>query len=290
MGKKLSFTVNKQEKAVTFLSNSVAGISRAQADLLVKSGEMRVNGMRVKQNAVLEAGDVVSVFVPDAVTGQARASCINTVYDDKNIVVFDKPKRTAYDALPALYGSPLFAVHRLDTNTTGLIVFAKTESVMNELAAAFRERRVKKTYRAAVYPAPNEDRATLTAYTKLLHDQNIALVSAKSKHGYKTMVTEYAVVERIGGGAVLDVFPHTGRTHQIRAHLAFIGCPIIGEHKYGIRGNRVPCGAPESQMLAAVELVFSGLGGGMEYLNGKTFTAPDGFDLDFLRNNASDAQ
>lgn len=279
MGKKLEFKIERSERLTAFISTAVAGISRAKADLLVKSGEVRVNGVRVKANRMLEAGDTVSVFVPDAAMDGAR---INTVYDDNNIVVFDKPKRMPYDRIPELYG-PLFAVHRLDTNTTGLIVFAKTEYALAELTAAFRDRRVQKTYEAAVYPAPSKNADILTAYTKLLHGQNLALVSATPKAGYKTMVTEYAVKERAGGGALLRVYPHTGRTHQIRAHLAFIGCPIIGEHKYGVRGIAPIAGAPDTQMLAATELRFSGLGGQLGYLNQKTFSAPSGFDLSFLK-------
>ncbi|MDE5593540.1 MAG: RNA pseudouridine synthase, partial [Clostridiales bacterium] len=136
-----------------------------------------------------------------------------------------------------------------------------------------------------VLPAPKEDAATLTAYTKLLNDRNLALVSDKPKAGYKTMITEYRVKQRIGDAAVLRVYPHTGRTHQIRAHLQFIGCPIIGEHKYGVRGGARVDGAPDTQMLAAVELTFSGLKGGLEYLNDKTFSADSGFDLGFLIKN-----
>ena len=280
MGKRQEFKIEKEQRAAAFLSSHVAGLSRANADKLIKSGEMRVNGMRVKANAILQVGDAVSVFVPD---GLRDRSAVNIVYDDADIVIFDKPKRTPYDALPELYGEPLFAVHRLDTNTTGLIVFAKTDRALAELERVFRERTVEKIYEAAVYPAPTTDHATLTAYTKLLHSQNVALVSAEQKAGYKTMITEYRVIERIGDAAILRVFPHTGRTHQIRAHLCFAGCPIIGEHKYGIKGRRIS-GAPDTQMLAAVRLTFDGLRGGLEYLNGKAFTADSGFDVDFLRD------
>lgn len=281
MGKRQEFTIEKEERAATFLASRVAGLSRANADKLIKSGEMRVNGLRVKANAILHVGDTVSVFVPD---GLKNASAVKVIYDDSNVVVFDKPKRVAYDALPELYGVPLFAVHRLDTNTTGLIIFAKTERALAELERAFRERTVEKVYEAVVCPAPHDDCATLTAYTKLLHSQNLALVSVECKPGYKTMVTEYRVIKRIGDAAVLRVYPHTGRTHQIRAHLCFAGCPIIGEHKYGVRGRRIS-GAPDTQMLAAVELVFNGLRGGLEYLNGKTFRTDSGFDVDFLRDS-----
>lgn len=280
MGKKFELTANKSERLSTFLAANVPALTSAKSDLLIKCGEVKVNGARVKTNAVLASGDAVNVFVPDEMSKNAITA--NVVYDDENIVVFNKPKRTAYDALPQMYDAPLLGVHRLDTNTTGLIVFAKNESALKELSDAFRDRRVNKIYEAVVSPAPEKDKQTLTAYTKLLTDRNLAVVSDKPKTGYKTMITEYEVKKRIGGAAVLRVFPHTGRTHQIRAHLCFIGCPIIGEHKYGLRGNAQPDGAPDTQMLAAVELTFSGLKGKMKYLNGNTFTVDNGFDLSFL--------
>lgn len=281
MGKKYEFTVESEMRVTTFLSDSVPMLSRAKADLLVKCGEVRVNGVKTKANAMLSVGDTVGVFVPDEVSGGEKS--VPVVYEDENIVVFDKPKLAAYDALPQLYGAPLFSVHRLDTNTTGLIVFAKSEEVQAELSAAFKERRVKKIYEAVVLPAPHSDGETLTAYTKLDHSYNIASVREKSRSGYKTMITEYKVEERIGDAAVLRVYPHTGRSHQIRAHLAFIGSPIIGDKKYGLKDIRPPAGAPTSQMLAAVELTFYGLRGEIEYLNGKTFETDSGFDLSFLR-------
>lgn len=280
MGKKLEFTAQSDMRVAAFLASSVAGLSRAKADILIKSGEVKVNGVRVKTNAELSAGDAVTVFVPDGVRNETN---VPVVYSDENIVVFDKPKRTPYDVLPQLYGTPLFAVHRLDTNTTGLIVFAKNQTALKELESAFRDRRVKKLYEAVVYPAPKIDSDTVTAYTKLMHSQNLALVSDKQKSGYKTMITEYKVVSRIGDAALLSIYPHTGRTHQIRAHMCFIGCPIIGEHKYGGKGKAIS-GAPDSQMLAAVRLEFSGLKNGLQYLNGKVFTADNDFDLSFLEN------
>lgn len=280
MGKKLEFIAEKSERVVSFLSSNVAGLSRAKADILIKSGEVRINGAKVKSNAELQVGDRITAFIPDDLQ-DSRANA-HTIYDDDNIVVFDKPKRMAYDALPAVYGAPLFAVHRLDTNTTGVIVFAKTENALAELAAAFKERRVKKVYEAVVMPPPPCDRATLTAYTKLASSIGVAAVSAKPQTGYKTMITEYETIKRVGGAALLRVYPHTGRTHQIRAHFAFAGFPIVGEHKYGIKGSAKLAGAPDSQMLAAVELTFFGLANGLEYLNLKTFAADSKFDLSFL--------
>lgn len=276
MGKRKETVVENETSLVAAVMSVAAGLTRAKAYTLVKSGEVKVNGARVKTNVGLKAGDTVSVFVPDALCAEAP---LKIVYDDENIVVFDKDKHTSYDKLIDMYGAPLYVVHRLDTNTTGLIVFAKTKEAEEELLSAFKDRRVVKRYEAVVYPPPAVERGTFTAYAQM--NDGVAVVSDTPKSGGKTMVTEYAVKERVGNAAVLSVLPHTGRTHQIRAHLAFLGSPIIGDPKYG--SVKEIAGAPKTQMLAAVELSFTGLTGNLEYLNGKTFKTESGFDLEFLK-------
>lgn len=272
MGKKLEYKVKESSALTSFLAAKVVGLSRAKADILVKRGEVRVNGTRVKANVKLNSGDCVSVFVPNAVTEEIP---LKTIYDDENIIVFDKPKHTAYDVLPQMYGETLYAVHRLDANTTGVIVFAKTEKAKSELESAFADRRTVKVYEAVVSPAPKADADTLTAYTEFV--DGTAKVSDKPFLGGKTMITEYSVIERFGNCALVRVMPHTGRTHQIRAHFGHIGCPIVGDGKYN-RGK----GDKDGQMLSAVELTFFGIEGELSYLNGKSFKAERGFDTQSL--------
>ncbi len=275
MGKKSEYKAEEKVSLTSFLAAKVAGLSRAKADILVKSGEVRVNGTRVKTNIKLDAGDCVGVFVPNGMTEDVP---LKISYDDENIVVFYKPKHTPYDALQDKYGEKLYAVHRLDTNTTGVIVFAKTENVKTELEQAFSSRRTLKVYEAVVCPAPKADSATLTAYTEFKDGTARVLPSPFS--GGKTMVTEYKVTERFGRYALIKVVPHTGRTHQIRAHLSYMGRPIVGDPKYGAgRGDK------DGQMLSAVELTFFGLNGELSYLNGKTFRAERGFDVQSLLKN-----
>ena len=273
MGKKYEFVTERKESVAAFLSVAVPTLSRSKADLLVKSGEVRVNGVRIRKNVSLEVGDAVSVFVPDSVAAERK---IDIIYEDDNIIVFDKPKHTPFDAVPQLSGMPLIAVHRLDTNTTGVIVFAKNESAADMLAAAFKERKTKKVYEAVVSPVPKPDSAVLSAF--LTVKDKTAFITEKSTAESKSVVTEYTVKNRLGNVAVLSVVPHTGRMHQIRAHLAYVGCPVVGDDKYGGRKAK----GIDSQLLRANSIEFNGLGGRLSYLNGKVFSVKPQFDGDFL--------
>ena len=236
-------------------------------DVLLRGKDIKVNGARVNKNVPLSAGDEVVYYTTPA---QESKKSHGVVYEDENVLVADKYSGVSSEGLLSeLCGrGEYYACHRLDRNTQGLMAFAKNAEAERELLSAFKERRVQKTYIAVCKDNFKEDGATLTAYLK--KDGAGARVSIYNKEikGGAKIVTGYEVLKRRGGLALVKVILHTGKTHQIRAHTAHIGCPVLGDEKYG-DGELNKKYNLKRQQLVAKYLSFS-LKGVLSYLNGKT--------------------
>lgn len=233
--------------------------------ILLKKGDVRVNGTKIKENVPLSAGDEVAYYTTAAQEGKPSH---DIVYEDDNLLIADKYSGVTSEGL--FYElSPLIPVHRLDRNTEGLIVLAKSQHIADELISAFKERKVEKTYLCVAKNAFASRSAKLHGYLK--KDAQKARVSVYDRDigGCEGIFTEYRVIEELGDVALVEVTLHTGKTHQIRAHLAHIGCPVLGDEKYGDGTLNKKYGV-KRQLLVAKYLRFS-VGGDLDYLGGRVF-------------------
>lgn len=258
------FTVREDTTLKTFTDNFYAQASFCFRTLL-KAREIRVNGARVSADMPLKQGDIVRYFLTPK---QESRAAFSVVYEDGNVIVADKESGVNSEAVFSALGErgETYFIHRLDRNTAGLLVFAKNAEAEGELLSAFRDRRVEKIYLARVVGCPKEKHAVCTAYLK--KDAAVSRVRVSSKPVGEKIITEYEVVEG-GETSLLRVTLHTGKTHQIRAHLAFLGFPIVGDEKYGDGAYNRAHNAVR-QKLVAKRLTLH-CAGALAYLDGRTF-------------------
>jgi 23S rRNA pseudouridine955/2504/2580 synthase len=235
---------------------------------LIKNKEIKVNGKKVDGNVKLECGDEVVYFLSKK---QQEKPAFYILYEDENVLVVDKESGVNSEAVFAELSRSreCYFIHRLDRNTKGLIFFALNKKAEQELLFAFKERLAKKVYHALLFGDFKKERESLAAYLKKNPETATVKVFSNQKDGSEKIITEYEVLVKYGEVTKVQVWLHTGKTHQIRAHLAFIGCPIVGDMKYGIPEKNKQYGVIRQQLLSK-SLTFYGLKE-LGYLNGKEF-------------------
>ena len=229
---------------------------------LLKAREIRVNRVKVSSDVPLKKGDEIEYYLTPS---QENRTCFAIVYEDDNVLLVDKESGVNSEAIFSATG--YYGVHRLDRNTEGLLLLAKTKEAEAELICAFRERRVEKIYHALVLGRMPKRHAVEEAYLK--KDEKSALVTISRKPIGEKIVTEYEVIEERGDCSLLKITLHTGKTHQIRAHLAFLGHPVVGDEKYGDSDSNKKMHATRQKLIAKQLTLFTN--GALSYLNGKTF-------------------
>lgn len=223
------FVVSESQSLKEFTDNTYPQGS-LYFNRLLKEKEIKVNGAKVSSNVRVKRGDVVSYYLTKR---QEEKELFTISYEDDEVLLVDKDSGVNAEAVFSTLqrAGECYFIHRLDRNTQGLIIFAKTKRAESVLLGAFRQRTVKKHYEALCFGSFPKAKDTLEAY--LQKNEKEALVTVSKKPIGEKIVTEYEVLEKRGEMTRVKVILHTGKTHQIRAHLSFIGCPVVGDEKYG---------------------------------------------------------
>lgn len=250
-----------------FLTNLVSQMSRSRLQLSAKAGYVRINGLPVKSNAKVKPGDVVTVELPRPVRKfelVPEPMELDILFEDDSVLVLNKPSDLVVHPGNGNYTGTLIhgvayhfmhhgidgeslttdrsgevprpgLIHRLDKDTTGIMVLGKTEHAMTELSEQFFERTVERRYTALVWGDVKEDGTVTGHIGRHRRDRKLFQVFEHQEEG-KHAVTHFRVLERLGPVTLVECKLETGRTHQIRVHMKHIGHPLLGDVQYG--GNQ----------------------------------------------------
>ena len=232
------------KKLNTFLLDNFNGLTLNTIYKALRKKDIRINNVKISENCIINTGDEITLFITDDLL--YKTFNLNVVYEDDNIIVVNKPigievvssnedEITLTKILQENFSSKSFPspCHRLDRNTYGLVVFAKNDKSLEILLDKFKNMEIEKHYKCTVYGIPKLKNNILEAYLFKDRKKSLVYISDEAKKGYQKIVTSYKVLSENlkNNTSVLDVTLHTGRTHQIRAHFAHIGLPIIGDRK-----------------------------------------------------------
>ncbi|GHV30771.1 pseudouridine synthase [Clostridia bacterium] len=269
----------------------------------IRKKRIKLNHKRCEHKVILQKDDILELFIGDEFFEQGEktnflrtTSTPDVFYEDENILIANKPpgqlahenedekintlvnsiklylfRKGEYDPAQENSFAPALC-HMIDRNTGGLVIAAKNAQALRIINQKIKKREVKKTYLCLIHGVPQKKEDLLTAYLQKDENNNLVEISKFSKPGYRIIKTKYKILETNGAVSLLEINLITGRTHQIRAHLAYIGYPLIGDNKYGNAEKNRAWGFKFQALCASgLRFEFNSSAGNLDYLQNKEF-------------------
>lgn len=308
---KTTVTVTKNDagqRLDKFLTKTYRNLPMSLLYKAVRKKDIRLNGKRCEASSRLNEGDQIYLFLPDDALEIApptyefmhASKQLDIVYEDEHVMLLNKKagllvhpdEREFADTLifrvqRYLYEKGVYnpadeqsfapaLVNRIDRNTSGIVIAAKTAAALRILNQKLKEREIEKYYLCIVHGKMPKAEDTLEAFLEKNESQNRVYISNTQKQGARTIRTRYKVLEEKNGLSLLEIHLLTGRTHQIRAHLASIGHPLLGDGKYGTNTLNKGTGFNKQALCSyRLQFAFTSDAGELNYLNGKEFVLDD---------------
>ena len=301
-----------------FLQKRFKTMPKPMMYMYIRKKCVKRNGKKCDIDVMLQEGDVLTFYIKDEFFEQSEEknyeflkapTKLEIVYEDENILLLDKKpgvivhpdKSYHFDSLIARVQHYLYdkgeydpeaeqafspaLVNRIDRNTGGIVIAAKNAESLRILNLKMKTRELEKYYLCLMHGKPKQDSGILTGYITKNESQNKVTVLSRPTDGAKEIRTKYKILDSDGQYSLAEIELLTGRTHQIRAHMASIGCPLVGDTKYG-KNKKAPDGF-RRQALYSYKLKFSFTedAGILAYLDGKEFEVKEVWFRDWLRNH-----
>lgn len=278
------------KKIVNFILSEFPNLSYSHLQKSLRKKDILVNGKRINSNINIKISDKITIYIADDILyGNQNIINLDIIYEDNSILILNKPSgisvlkdnpkksKTSFSDIVNNYCPNAKPCHRLDRNTSGLIIYAKNQEILEILLEKFKNREIEKYYKAVVYGIPKLKKSQMQAYLFKDNKKSIVYISDTFKKGYKKILTTYKILDinKKLNISLLDINLGTGRTHQIRAHLAHIGLPILGDGKYGINSINKKF-KEKHQLLTSYKIKFNFISDAkkLNYLNNKIFEIP----------------